>query len=86
MSADLKEALRAKLSAGYRVERGQLADDAHLFTSGLVDSLAVVDLVTFIEARIGRAVPAEAVTIENFDSIAAIAAFVARLTGQDGGR
>jgi acyl carrier protein len=83
-AAHLRQALRLKLSAGLRAGHGALDDDTALFTSGLFDSLAVMDLVAFIEGETGRRIPAEAVTIENFDSIGRIVAFMAATGGVDG--
>ncbi len=54
-----------------------LADGDDLLMSGLLDSLGVMRLVYFIETDLGRKVPYTDITIENFNSIAAIAAYLA---------
>jgi len=72
---DLRQALRAALVTQFRVERGRLDDDTALFSSGLIDSLTVMDLVCFVESQIGRSVPPGDITLQNFDSIARIVAF-----------
>ena len=57
----------------------QIDDD--LLTSGIVDSLGVMRLVTFIETRFQISVKPEEVTIEHFMTVDAISRFVrARLT------
>ena len=65
-----------------RTELGQdvqnVTDDQSLLEAGIVDSLGVLSLVRFIEERYGISVTEEEMMPENFDSIAAIAAFVQR--------
>ena len=43
-----------------------------LLLSGILDSLAVMNLVTYIEKLIGKPIPALDVTLENFSSVSAI--------------
>ena len=76
----LREALRAELATRYRVDQANLADDTELFSSGLVDSLGVMEVVGLVERETGRSVPATAITLENFDSIARILAFARSLS------
>jgi len=83
--SDLKQALRAKLVTEFGVDRNTLDDNTKLFSGGLVDSLGVMDFVSFVEHEIGKPVPIAHVTLENFDSIAQIVAFVQTLTGNGKG-
>jgi acyl carrier protein len=55
-----------------------LRDDTPLRTSGVLDSMATLRLVTFVEGRFGIEVEAHEASVENFDCINAIAAFVER--------
>ena len=57
-------------------DRAAPADDAPLLTSGLMDSLAVIRLVDFIEQQFSIRVAAEAVTLENFETLNAMDAYV----------
>jgi acyl carrier protein len=77
---DLRRALRTELVTHFRIDGKGLDDDTALFSSGLIDSLSVMDLVCFVEREIGRPVPPAEITFENFDSIARITAFVRTLT------
>jgi len=43
--------------------------DTHLFDSGLVDSLAILELVAFVEAATGRPIPARQVVMKHFATI-----------------
>jgi len=55
-----------------------LGDDTPLRTSGLLDSMALLRLVGFVEEKFGIEVSAYEAGIENFDRIDDIAAFVLR--------
>ena len=55
-----------------------LAADEDLLGGGLLDSIGVMSLVFFIEREFGVQVPPEDVTIENFQTLERIAAYVAR--------
>ncbi len=56
----------------------EVGDDEDLLISGLVDSLGVMRLVTYIEDQFAAAVPPEDVTIENFGTIGTIGEYVER--------
>ena len=75
---DLKKALRRALVTSFGI-RSTLDDDTGLFSGGLIDSLTVMELVSFVEGEIGRAIPPAGITLENFDSINRIARFAATL-------
>ncbi|MEX2215018.1 MAG: acyl carrier protein [Phycisphaeraceae bacterium] len=51
------------------------SDDAELFSSGLIDSFSMVDLIQFIEDEGGFKMSPSDVNLDNLDSIAKILAF-----------
>ena len=53
-----------------------LKDDTPLRTSGVLDSMATLQVVTFVEENFGIEVNAHEAGVENFDSLNSIAAFV----------
>ena len=57
-----------------------LERDALLFSTGVLDSFSLVDLITFVEAEVGIKVKPTEVTLDNFDAVDRILAFVARKT------
>jgi len=71
----LADFVRNELSHGRKVA---LANDADLLGAGIVDSLGILRLVAFIEDRFGVKVPDEDVVFENFQSIGAMASYVAQ--------
>ena len=48
--------------------------DTPLFASGIIDSMAILHLIAFVEQTTGRPVPPEQVVMKHFQSVAAIAA------------
>ena len=74
--------LRRYLHEQQGLEPEDFEDDTLLFSSGLIDSFSMVDLIIFIEDTEGVRVHPADVTLDNFDSIDRILAFVeARCAG-----
>jgi len=73
MQDQIKEYIEDKLIADHQTEL-QMNDD--LLTSGLVDSMGVMKLVTFLEDAFDITIPPEDMIIEHFLNIEAIANFV----------
>jgi acyl carrier protein len=55
-----------------------LKDDTPLRTSGVLDSMATLRLVSFVEERFGIEVEAHEAGVENFDRIQDVSAFILR--------
>jgi acyl carrier protein len=53
-------------------------DDASLLQEGIIDSIGIMELVTFITQTYGVSVQPEEILPENFDSISRISNFVRR--------
>lgn len=56
----------------------EIAFDEDLLGSGLLDSLGIMSLVIFIEQEMAIDIPAEDVTIENFETLETIDAYLER--------
>jgi len=65
----------------YSTDGFKYADDASLLREGIIDSLGVVELVSFLQSRFGVKAEQQEVRPENFDSVAKLAAFVRRKQG-----
>jgi acyl carrier protein len=74
---ELSKALRHALPSRFKL-RQALEEDTPLFSSGLIDSLNVIELVSFIEEQLGCTVPPAEITLENFDNISRIVRFAAK--------
>jgi acyl carrier protein len=77
---DIKNQLRQHILAEFLPgeSSANLKDDTPLRTSGVLDSMATLQLVTFVEDRFGVEVQAHEAGVENFETIGAIADFVTR--------
>jgi acyl carrier protein len=75
---DIKEELRQYIISEFLPgeQSSNLRDDTPLRTSGILDSVATLRLVNFVEERYGIEVQAHETGVENFDCIDSIAAFV----------
>jgi len=78
MSTEIRPALTTFISDDLlqRGPDGPVGETEDLLFSGLLDSIAVMRLVGFIETDLGLSVPPEDVTLENFSSINAIAQYL----------
>jgi acyl carrier protein len=56
----------------------EVGEDESFLASGIIDSIGVMHLVSFIESELGTKVPDTDLVPENFDSVARIAAYVER--------
>jgi acyl carrier protein len=75
--AELRRSIRECLSKDVNRDVSGVADDQSLLEAGAIDSLAVMQLVAKLEERYGITVSDDDLLPENFDSIDAIAVFVA---------
>jgi len=65
-----------KSQPGITANPETLSDEQSLIASGIIDSLAVLEIIEFLEGRFDIMFDPEDLTGENFDNIAAIAALV----------
>jgi acyl carrier protein len=56
----------------------------NLLDLGLIDSVGLLNLITFLESTAGIRVPEEEMVPDNFESVVAIEAFVARMRAARG--
>jgi acyl carrier protein len=59
-----------------RNKNAKLNEDEDLLSAGILDSLAILQLVAYIEDQFGIKVPDEDVVFENFQSINALTAYL----------
>jgi acyl carrier protein len=64
------------------VRKRDVADDTRLLESGVVDSLGILDVVTFLERAFRIKIEDEELLPENFGSIDDLCGFVAAKTAQ----
>lgn len=78
--ASIEQELRQFLADNFILDDGGagLAADESLTESGVLDSMGVLELITFIEERYGFSVPDEDTLPENLDSIERLVGYVER--------
>lgn len=72
---ELKEKLTAIFSQHLNIEVP--ASDTDLLVTGIIDSLALVELMLRLEQDFGMQIPVDELELENFRSLESIARFVA---------
>ena len=79
MEGDVRQVTREVVT---EIVRKKVADEELLVSSGLVDSLRVIDLVVALERRLKIKIPRELVQPEDFDSVDVIMDTLARVHGR----
>lgn len=59
-----------------RLERKALSVDTQLFSSGILDSIAVLEMTAFIERKSGVRFDATDIRLDNLDSVGQIMKFI----------
>ena len=59
-------------------KQSSIEDDSQLLNSGIIDSLGVLDLVSFIENEFKITISEEDLLAENFETIASMTTFIER--------
>ena len=68
----VKQDLIEFLCERFGLESEGIDDDFPLFSSALLDSIHMVDLVAYLEAQTGVVFEADELSLDNFDSVSAI--------------
>ncbi|AUS77116.1 acyl carrier protein [Actinoalloteichus sp. AHMU CJ021] len=77
MAQDVRAEVRQFITG--RFPQITLDDDQDIFALGFVNSLFAMELVMFVEQRLGVRVPNDELRRENFSSVTAMAALVDRV-------
>lgn len=75
------ESLTQYISGELGLEEQEFEDDTLLFSSGVLDSFSMISIISYIEKQAGIRVGATEVTLNNFDSVSRMMAYVQRKTG-----
>jgi acyl carrier protein len=59
-----------------------LSHDDDLLTKGIIDSLGIIQLTSFVEERFGISVGPDEIVPENFRNISSLAQFIERKVGE----
>lgn len=72
---------RVREFMGRHLRGASLRDDEDVFATGYVTSLFAMQLVQFVEGTFGIAIESEDLELDNFRSVNAVVALVARKSG-----
>ncbi len=76
---EIRRQVRDFVAANFYVsDPASLLDEASLIEHGIIDSTGVLEMVSFIEEKLGITVEDDELLPENLDSIERICAFIAR--------
>lgn len=76
-----RERLAQFLHEEMGVAATDLGEDTLLFSSGVLDSFSMVEMLMFIEREAGLRLDPMEVSLDNLDSIGRVMAFLARASG-----
>ena len=71
------EEIRTLLETTFGLQPGELRDDTSLFSSGLLDSFHLVEMISVLEKASGRKIKPGEINLENLDTPGSIAGFLA---------
>lgn len=72
----IEETIRHFITQNLYYTDSFIADDDSFLETGVVDSMGVMELVTFIQSEFGVATDQQEIVVENYDSIRKLANFV----------
>jgi acyl carrier protein len=78
-----KEMLSEFLVQEMGLGAGEFTDSTPLFSTGLLDSFCMVNLLAFVEKRAGIKVGATDVNLDNLDTVERVVHYVARRISRD---
>ena len=76
----VKQFIRCELAPD--VGDGELRDDVSLLDSGILDSLGIMTLLSFIESSFGVHIPVEQIEPANFETVTSISVLIASMRGE----
>ncbi len=74
--SDIKSKIRTFLEKDLEVDISNISDSELLFTSGLIDSYSLIELLGFMESDLDYTVDFENLSVDDFDTIDALASLV----------
>lgn len=74
--SDVKTKIRNFLAQELEVDMNSISDTEILFTSGLIDSYSLIELLGFMEAELDYAVDFAELSVDDFDTIEGLVSLV----------
>lgn len=67
--SEIKKRIKKFIESEFLSGKGEVKNDELLFDSGIIDSLGVIELTTFLERSFGVDINSGDVSMDNFDTI-----------------
>ena len=77
---DVRDRLRSYIAEELLDGEVELSNDDNLLADGMIDSVSVVRLVSFIDSEYDFSIPHEDLTVENFRSVDSLATYLSGKT------
>ena len=77
-----EQQIRAFITANFFLAEGDLAGDASLIGSGIIDSTGVLEIILFLEETFGITVSADEAIPRNLDTVENLVRYVAATEGR----
>jgi len=74
--SELENFLITEVSVDYGLDKKSVASDENLISSGIIDSMGILKLVSFMEKNFGIKINNEDIVPENFQTLNALKEFV----------
>jgi acyl carrier protein len=78
--SELERFLLSEVAIDFEVDKKSLAPDEDLISSGIIDSMGILKLVSFMDKTFGIKINNEEIVPENFQSLNALNGFIERKT------
>jgi acyl carrier protein len=78
--SDIRTQIRTFLADDLSIDMSQVVDSEPLFTSGLIDSYSLIELLSFLESDIGFVVDFAELNVDDFDTIDSLVSLVTQKT------
>jgi len=81
---NVSQDIKIFIESEFKLEKGSIGVDDDLFKQGILDSMAVLQIVNFIEESHNIQIKDEEIVVENFRSVTAITSLINRKTEKQG--
>lgn len=81
---NVSQDIKIFIESEFKLEKSSIGVDDDLFKQGILDSMAVLQIVNFIEESHNIQIKDEEIVVENFRSVTAITSLINRKTEKQG--
>ena len=79
MASELQDNLTAFIVETTGMSDDEFDADTPLYSEGYIDSFALTTIISYLEEQAGRGIPGDDETLENFDTVEKMVAYMGRM-------